>query len=196
LREPSTNAARLTRKLQAKPPAVAVVVVAAVVAVVVAAGFLVRAYVFPDLSKPIALPRTVVGVPSMGATGTEPVTLQSKDREGRATAMGVYADDPTRPQTMVVVTAGRVKDLNTSQITEATTTSGKVTCTDNIDAATLLRQAGAAAGPNAAAMRAFTAGAACWRTARHLTVLAVALTADGAAQAAARQSVTEAWDAV
>jgi hypothetical protein len=169
--------------------------VVAALAVVVSVGVVLRFVVFPDLSKPIALPGTVAGVSAMGAAG-QPVTLQSKDAEGRAVAVGVYADNPIAPRTMVVVTAGRTKNLDTGQITVATTTSGKVTCTDSIDAATLLQQSGAAAGHDAAAMRAFTSGAACWRTARHLTVLVVALTADGAAQPAARLGVTQAWKAV
>jgi len=179
-----------------RPAGAAVLMTAAALAVLVAAGLLLRFYVFPDLSKPIALPGMVAGVSSMGATGSQPVTLQSKDAEGRAMVVGVYADDALAPRTMLVVTAGRVKDLNTAHSTEATATAGKVTCTENIDAATLLQQAAAAARANAASMRAFTAGAACWRTGRHLTVLVVALTADGAAQAAARQAVTQSWQAI
>jgi hypothetical protein len=172
------------------------IVAVAALAVVVVAGFLVRTYVFPDLSKPIELPGTVAGVTSMGAGTGQPVTMQSKDHEGRATAVGVYADDPTTPSSMVVVTAGRVKNLGTQQITEATTTAGKVTCTDNVATGTLLAQAGATAGPGAAAMRGLTTGSACWRTSRHLTVLVVALTAHEAAQSTARQAVQEAWDAI
>lgn len=170
---------------------------AALVALVVlaAAGVVVRLYVFPDLGKPIELPGAVAGVTSMGTAG-QPVTMQSKDPKGRATAVGVYADDPATPLTMVVVTAGRVKDLGTQQITETTTTTGKVTCTDNVATGTLLAQAGATAGAGRAAMRGLTTGSACWRTGRHLTVLVVALTAHEAAQTTARQAVQEAWDAI
>jgi hypothetical protein len=169
--------------------------VTAVVAVA-AVGFLVRYIVFPDLSKPIALPGTVAGVMPMGATGAQPVTLQSKDREGRAVAMGVYADDVVAPRTMVVLTAGRMKDMRSGQITTATTTVGKVTCTDDLDTATLIQQAPGLQGPNRAAMRGLTTGAACWRTSRHLTVLVVALSADGTAKPVATQAVSEAWRAI
>ena len=170
--------------------------VVAALAVVAAAGFLLRSVVFPDLSKPIALPGTVAGVVPMGATGAQPVTLQSKDAEGRAIAMGVYADDAVAPRTMAVLTAGRVKDLRTGQITGTTTTVAKVTCTNDLDTATLLQQAGGLQGPNAAALRALTTGAACWRTSRHLTVLVVALSADGTARSVATRAVNEAWRAI
>jgi hypothetical protein len=62
-----------------RPAGAAVLMTAAALAVLVAAGLLLRFYVFPDLSKPIALPGMVAGVSSMGATGSQPVTLQSKD---------------------------------------------------------------------------------------------------------------------
>ncbi len=170
------------------------VVGAAALTLVVLAGVLVRTYVFPDLSKPIELPSTVAGVSTAGSATGQPVTMQSKDEKGRATAVGFYADDPAAPLTMVVVTAGRVKNLGTEQITEPTRTIGKVTCTDNVATASLLAQAGA--GPDAAALRRMTTGAACWRTGRHLTVLAVAFTAHEAAQTTARQAVMDSWDAI
>jgi hypothetical protein len=163
---------------------------------VAAVAFLVRYVVFPDLSKPIALPGTVAGVMPMGAAGAQPVTLQSKDREGRAVAMGVYADDVVAPRTMVVVTAGRMKDMGSGQITTATTTVGEVTCTDDLDTATLMQQSPGLQGPDRAAMRGLTTGAACWRTSRHLTVLVVALSADGTAKPVATQAVSEAWRAI
>jgi hypothetical protein len=166
--------------------------VVAALAVVAGAGVLVRYVVFPDLSKPIALPSTVAGVAPMGTGGAQPVTLQSKDTKGRAIAMGVYADDALAPRTMAVVTAGRVKDLRTDEITGPTSTVAHVTCTDELDTGTLV-QAGALQRPDVAAMRALTTGAACWRTSRHLTVLVVALSADGAAKAVATRAVTEAW---
>jgi hypothetical protein len=168
---------------------------AAVTAVVAVAAvvFLVRYVVFPDLSKPIALPGMVAGVMPMGATGAQPVTLQSRDREGRAVAMSVYADDPVAPRTMVVVTAGRMKDMRGGQITTATTTVGKVTCTDDLDTASLMQQSPDLQGQNRAAMRGLRTGAACWRTSRHLTVLVVALSADGTARPVATQAVSEAW---
>jgi hypothetical protein len=165
-------------------------------AVVAAVGFLVRYVVFPDLSKPIALPGTVAGVAPMGAPAAQPVTLQSKDSEGRAIAMGVYADDTVAPRTMAVVTAGRVKDLRTGEITGTTSTTRDVTCTNELDTATLLQQSGGLQHPNGAAMRALTTGAACWRTSRHLTVLVVALSADGTAKAVATRAVNEAWRAI
>jgi hypothetical protein len=168
----------------------------AALAVVVAAGLLVRYVVFPDLSKPIALPGTVAGVGPMGATTAQPVTLQSKDAEGRAIAMGVYADDAVAPRTMAVVTAGRVKDLRTGQITGTTTTIAHVTCTDDLDIATLLQQSGGLAGSNAAAMHGLTTGAACWRTSRHLTVVVVALSADSTARSVATRAVADAWRAI
>jgi hypothetical protein len=166
--------------------------VTAVVAVA-AVAFLVRYVVFPDLSKPIALPGIVGGVMPMGTSGTQPVSVQSKDREGRAVAIGVYADDPVAPRTMVVVTAGRMKDMGSGQITTATTTVGDVTCTDDLDTATLMQQSPGLQGQNRAATRSLTTGAACWRTSRHLTVLVVALSADGTAKPIATQAVSEAW---
>jgi len=171
---------------------------AAITAVVAVAAivFLVRYVVFPDLSKPIALPGMVAGVMPMGATGAQPVTLQSQDREGRAVAMSVYADDLMAPRTMVVVTAGRMKDMRGGQITTATTKVGKVTCTDDLDTATLMQQSPDLQGQNRAAMRGLTTGAACWRTSRHLTVLVVALSADGTAKPVATRAVSEAWRAI
>jgi hypothetical protein len=83
---------------------------------------------------------------------------------------------------MVVVTAGRMKDMGSGQITTATTTVGEVTCTDDLDTATLMQQSPGLQGPDRAAMRGLTTGAACWRTSRHLTVLVVALSADGTAK--------------
>ncbi|HET8615856.1 MAG TPA: hypothetical protein VFL94_10050 [Actinomycetales bacterium] len=171
-------------------------VVVAVLAALVVAGVLGRVYVFPDLGKPIALPATVAGVSGASAASGQPVTVQSRDAEGRATAVSVYADDAIAPTTMVVVTAGRVKNLGTDRITESTSTSGKVTCTDNVATSALLAQAGAVAGPGAATLSRMTTGAACWRTGRHLTVMVVALTAHEAAQATARQAVSEAWAAI
>jgi hypothetical protein len=168
----------------------------AALAVVAAAGFLLRYVVFPDLSKPIALPATVAGVGSMGAGQGQPVTLQSKDPEGHAVAIGVYADDPTAPRAMAIVTAGRVKDMNTDRITSPSTTIGEVSCTAEVDSAQLRAFAGAPQGASTAAMRALTTGAACWRTGRHLTVVVVALSADGTAQAVATRAVSEAWHAI
>lgn len=165
-------------------------------ALVVAAGVVGRTYVFPDLSKPIDLPATVASVSTLSQTPGQPITVQSKDSEGRATAMSVYADDVTVPQTMLVVTAGRAKNLGTERITESTRSMGKVTCTDNVATSALLAQAGADTSAAAAAMVGLRTGAACWRTGRHLTVMVVALTAHDAAQSTARQAVAEAWDAI
>jgi hypothetical protein len=164
--------------------------------VVAAAVVLGRIYVFPDLGKPIPLPATVAGISSTSAGVGQPVTVQSKDAEGRATAVSFYADDAVAPTSMVVVTAGRVKNFNTQQISGGSTAIGKVTCTDNMATASLLAQAGTAAGPAAAALSRMTTGAACWRTGRHLTVLVVAFTAHEAAQSTARQAVTDAWNAI
>lgn len=172
------------------------VVGVAALALVALGGVLGRTYVFPDLSKPIELPSTVASVGTLSEAPGQPITMQSKDSEGRATAMSVYADDTALPQTMLVVTAGRVKDFGTKRIAESTRTIGKVTCTDNVATSTLMAQVGASASAGAAAMAGLTTGAACWRSGRHLTVIVVALTAHEAAQATARQAVSEAWDAI
>jgi hypothetical protein len=138
----------------------------------------------------------VAGIGSIDDTGGEQVTFQSKDREGRANAMAFYADDPAAPTTLITVTAGRVKNLGTDRITESTTTTGKVTCTDNVDAGTLLAQAGPTTASTTAVMRRMTTASACWRTGRHLTVLVVAFTAHEAAQSTARRAVMDSWDAI
>jgi hypothetical protein len=175
------------------PGQLALLIVLICVAVSLGMNLVIRTYVFPDLSKPIELPGSVAGVGSASAGPGQPVTVQSKDEQGRATAVSFYADDDTAPSTVVVVTAGRVKNLRTEQITEPAQTIGKVTCTDNMSAGLLLGQSGAA---DLQAMRQMTTGAACWRTARHLTVLVVAFTAHEAAQSTARQAVMDSWDAI
>ena len=169
--------------------AVAVAVLAAL-AVLVVGGIAVRTYVFPDLGKPIDLPATVAGVP-MSSTAPLGSAVQGKDPEGRALAVSVYADTPARPHTMIVVSAQRRKLTTDRSGATATTAVGKVTCSNDLDAAAMLGQS-----PAAAQLAAMKLGAVCWRTGRHLTVTAVVVAAAGSAQVLGAQAVNVAWDAI
>jgi hypothetical protein len=176
------------------PAQLAVLISLLCVAAVLAVNFGLR-YAFPDLSEPIELPGTVSGLGPVSPAAGQPVTIQSKDTAGHATAVGYYADDAARPQAVVTVLAGRRTDLNTDQITQSSSTTGKITCTDNLDARTLVNHAGIG-GAAGAMMRGMSSGAACWRTSRNLSVLVVTLRADSSAQSTARQAVQEAWEAI
>jgi hypothetical protein len=165
-------------------------------ALLVGGGLAVRYYVFPDLSKPIDLPAVAAGLAQNASAGNNSVTIQAKDADGRAQAMAVYADDQTRPTTVVMLMAGRgvkgSKDFSlptTMQVSKV----GKLTCSAETDSSTLLGSAPQASG--SLKVSGLATGAVCWRSNRHLTLMAGAFSANGSARVTAIQAVNDAWRA-
>ena len=151
---------------------------------------------FPDLSKPIDLPAVAAGLAQNASTGTNSVTIQAKDADGHAQAIAVYADDQTRPTTLVMVMAGRGvkgnKDFDLPTTTQVSKV-GKLTCSAETDSSTLLGSAPQASG--SLKVSGLATGALCWRTSRHLTLMAGAFSANGSARVTAIQAVNDAWRA-
>jgi hypothetical protein len=165
-------------------------------ALLVGGGLALRYYVFPDLSKPIELPAVAAGLAQNASTGTNSVTIQAKDAEGRAQAMAVYADAQTRPTTVVMVMGGRgVKASKDFDLPASIPVSkvGKLTCSAETDSSTLLGASPQASG--SLKVSGLATGAVCWRTSRHLTLMAGAFSSTGSARTAAVQAVNDAWKA-
>jgi hypothetical protein len=165
------------------------------VAVLVVAGLLVRWWFFPDLSKAIALP-AAVGALSQGTSSGQGVTVQTKDREGHATAVAVYLDDATRPTQYAMIVAGRTGEPADGFDVPAglqTTTVGKLTCTAETPAAELLAQTPQAG--QSLNRVGLSTGAVCWRTGRTFTAVGFAMSSTGSARTTAMQAASAGWDA-